>query len=81
MVKYSTAQQATDDNIIQGMRFACWLIKATDTHSKYVLLNAFARQQLLHKIRLIVSFIGTLSGLLEKRREVKRNKENASKGN
>jgi hypothetical protein len=31
--KYGTAGQATDDNIIRRMRFACWITKATDTHS------------------------------------------------
>jgi hypothetical protein len=29
--EYGTARQATDDNIIQHMRFACWITKATDT--------------------------------------------------
>jgi hypothetical protein len=29
--KYDTARQATYDNIIQRMRFACWITKATDT--------------------------------------------------
>ena len=42
--KYSTAGQATDDNIIGSMRFACWLFKATNTHSEYVTLIAFPRQ-------------------------------------
>jgi hypothetical protein len=42
---YGTAGQATDDNIIQRMRFVCWIIKATDTHSAYVMLIAFPRQQ------------------------------------
>jgi hypothetical protein len=41
--KYGTARQATDDNIIQRMRFACWITKATDTHSEYVILIAFPR--------------------------------------
>jgi hypothetical protein len=36
--KYGTARQATDDNIIRRMRFACWITKATDTHSEYVIL-------------------------------------------
>jgi hypothetical protein len=45
--KYGTAGQATDDNIIQRMRFACWITKATDTHSEYVILIAFPRQQWL----------------------------------
>jgi hypothetical protein len=42
--KYGTARQATDDNIIRRMRFACWITKATDTHSEYVIVNAFLRQ-------------------------------------
>jgi hypothetical protein len=29
--KYGRARQATDDNIIRRMRFACWITKATDT--------------------------------------------------
>ena len=45
--KYGTAGQATDDNIIRRMRFACWITKATDTHSEYVILIAFPRQQRL----------------------------------
>ena len=41
MEKYGTARQATDDNIIRRMRFACRITKATDTHSEYVILMAF----------------------------------------
>ena len=47
--KYGTAGQATDDNIIRRMRFACWITKATDTHSEYVILIAFPRQQWLRE--------------------------------
>jgi hypothetical protein len=36
--KYGRFGQATDDNIIRRMRFACWITKATDTHSEYVIL-------------------------------------------
>jgi hypothetical protein len=45
--KYGTARQVTDDNIIWSMRFACWVTKATDTHSVYVILTAFPRQKWL----------------------------------
>jgi hypothetical protein len=45
--KYGTARQATDDNTIQCMRIACCITKATDTHSQYVILIAFPRQQWL----------------------------------
>jgi hypothetical protein len=38
MEKYGTARQATDNSVIWCMRFACWINKATDTHSEYVML-------------------------------------------
>jgi hypothetical protein len=47
--KYGTVRQATDDNIIRRMRFACWITKATDTHSQYVILTAFPQQQWLRE--------------------------------
>jgi len=45
--------QATDDNVIRRMRFACWVIKAPDTHThthththaEYVILIGFQLQQ------------------------------------
>ena len=49
MKKCGTARQATDDNIIRRMRFACWITKATDGHSEYVILIAFAPQQWLRE--------------------------------
>jgi len=39
----------TDDNIIMLMRFACWIPKAANTHSEYVILIDFPLQQLLHE--------------------------------
>jgi hypothetical protein len=47
--KYGTAREATRDNIIRRMRFACWITKATDTHAEYVILIAFPRQQWLRE--------------------------------
>jgi len=44
-----TAGETTDDNIIRRMGFACWITKATDIHSEYVILIASPRQQLLHE--------------------------------
>jgi hypothetical protein len=43
--KYWTAEEATDDNIIRRERFPCWITKATNTHTEYVILTAFLRQQ------------------------------------
>jgi len=34
---------------IWRMRIACWVTKATKTHSQYVILTAFKLQQLLHE--------------------------------
>jgi hypothetical protein len=47
--KYGRAEQATDDNITRRMRFACWIIKATDSLSEYVILIAFPWQQWLRE--------------------------------
>ena len=55
--KYCRVGQATDDNITRLMRTACWITKATDTHSAYVILIAFARQQWLCERAWMVSFM------------------------
>ena len=47
MKKCGKAGQTTDDNIIRGMRIACWITKATDTHSEYVIPITFPLQQCL----------------------------------
>jgi hypothetical protein len=47
--KCGRARQATDDNIIQRMRIACWLTNAIHTHSEYVIVIAFPRQQWLRE--------------------------------
>ena len=39
---------------IWRMRFACWITKATDTHSEYVILIAFPHQQLLRERALVL---------------------------
>jgi len=39
--------QATGDVIISRLHFACWVTMAADTHSEYVILIAFPRQQWL----------------------------------
>ena len=47
MEEYGRAQQATDDNIMWHMRFACWITKATNTPSEYAIHIAFPWQQWL----------------------------------
>jgi hypothetical protein len=46
---YGTAGQVTEDNIILRMRSACWIPKATDTYSEYVIHIAFPPQQWLYE--------------------------------
>ena len=47
--KYDRARQATDDDIIRRMRFACWITEVTDTHSEYVILIPCLRQKWLRE--------------------------------
>jgi hypothetical protein len=49
--KYGIARQATDDNAIGCIRFVCWLTKATDTSSKYVILIAFSATTMVTRRR------------------------------
>jgi hypothetical protein len=47
--KSCRAGQATDDNVIQPTRCACWITKATNAQSEYVILFTFRWQQWLHE--------------------------------
>ena len=49
MEKYGRSREATDDNVIRPLRFACLITKATDINSEYVMLIAFPLQHQLHK--------------------------------
>ena len=39
------------------MRFACWVTKAADTHSEFVILICFARQKWFRQRALILHYI------------------------
>ena len=41
------------------MRCACWIPKATDTHSEYVRLLAFQLQQCLHECASVLRYTYT----------------------
>jgi hypothetical protein len=41
------AEETTDDDKVRRMRFACWITKATETHSENIILIAFPEQQWL----------------------------------
>jgi hypothetical protein len=55
--KYCTAGQVTDDNIIRRMRVACWITKATNTHSDCLIVIAFPRQQRLRERASILCYM------------------------
>ena len=42
-------RQATEDNIVRGMSFACWIAKAIHTHSQRVILPAFTLLKWFHE--------------------------------
>ena len=52
---YCRGEQATDDNI-RGMRVVCWIPKATNTYSEYVILIVLPLQQWLHECTLVLRF-------------------------
>jgi hypothetical protein len=64
--KYCRTRQATDDNMIRRMRFACRILKATDTRSEYVIGIALPQQQWLHERASILryTYIGLTRGQL-----------------
>jgi hypothetical protein len=43
--RFCKAGQATDDAIIRRMRIACWIPKATVTHSEHWIFTAFPQRQ------------------------------------
>ena len=62
--KHDRAREATVDNIIRRMRFACWTTKATDTGSEYVSnIYCFSMATVVKRTLLNVTFIRTLRDL------------------
>jgi hypothetical protein len=43
------AREITDDNLIRHTCLACWITKATETHSEYAVIIVFPLKQLLHE--------------------------------
>jgi len=54
--KFVRAGQATHDNIIWHICFACWITNATDLHSEYVILSAFPWRQSLHRCMSVLHY-------------------------
>ena len=64
MEKYGKAGQATDDDIIRSLRIACWITKATSTHSEHVSTYCFCTATMVTPTRVSVTFIRTLRVLV-----------------
>ena len=50
------ARQATNDNTTRRIHVTCFVPKATDTHSEYVIFTDFPLQQCLHKSALMLRY-------------------------
>jgi hypothetical protein len=59
--------QATHGDITRRMRIACWILKAKDTHSQYVILIAFPLQLWLNERPSMLGYthIACLVGFLD----------------
>ena len=57
MEKYGRDGQATDDYKIRHKRLACWITKATDTHSDYVIFiylpHCYAKASRCYVVRVL----------------------------
>ena len=62
--KYGWARQVTDDNTIQHMHLSCWITKATNIHSEYVILLVFPSATVVTWMHPYFRFICTLPVLL-----------------
>ena len=57
MEEYGTAGQATDDNTLCRMRFACWITKAKERHSQYITFIAIPWQKVLRERASLLRYI------------------------
>jgi len=58
--KHGRARQATDGDIMRRWRFACWVTKATNTHSKHVTVIGFSRRKWLGERASILRYTYTV---------------------
>jgi len=62
--KYDRAWQAAQDDIVWRLYISCWIKRATDEHSEFLILIAFLRQRWLSECASVLRYI-TLCLLLE----------------
>ena len=56
MTKYGEAREATDDNITQGMRFACWLTEVTKRTFRIRNAYSFSTATMVSLTRLMLRY-------------------------
>jgi hypothetical protein len=56
MEKILYVRSVSDEDIILRMRIACWIPKATNTHSEYVILIAFLPKTWLYERALVLRY-------------------------
>jgi hypothetical protein len=66
-MRLSQLEPGTPYMSLWRMRIACWITKATDTHSEYVNLIVFPRQELLKPTDITVAFLRTFDKILSYR--------------
>jgi hypothetical protein len=63
--KKGTARQTTGDKIIMCMQLACWITKATNAHSEYIILNCFSTTTVVEQMCLNVALYVPMSVFLK----------------
>jgi hypothetical protein len=48
-VKLCKVGQPTEANAMRRIRFACWIVKTTDSHAEHIVLISFPLQNWLHE--------------------------------
>jgi hypothetical protein len=74
----SVYETVTGDNIIRRMRIACWITKATDTHSEHTILIAFPRQHWLRERASMLRYTYSASLVWPGIRKISQAEENSS---
>jgi hypothetical protein len=63
-MKKNILQPGSSQMTVLRMRIVCWIPKATNTHSEYVIIIAFPLQQWLHERALMLCYAYIVSVLI-----------------
>jgi hypothetical protein len=54
--KYGRTGQPTDDNLLQRVRFGCWITKATATYTEYIILIAYTWKEMSRQLASVLLY-------------------------